>query len=39
MEERARLLGGELAITTSPGAGTTVHLSVPLGEPAAAGVD
>jgi signal transduction histidine kinase len=31
MEERARLLGGELSIATSPGAGTAVHLSVPVG--------
>ncbi len=30
MHERARLLGGELAIVTSPGHGTHVHLDVPL---------
>lgn len=32
MEERARGLGGSLAIASRPGAGTTVNLEVPLGE-------
>jgi signal transduction histidine kinase len=31
MEERARLLGGELSIVSQPGMGTTVHLAVPVG--------
>jgi signal transduction histidine kinase len=31
MEERARELGGELSIRSSPGAGTTVRLDVPAG--------
>ena len=31
MEERARRLGGELAITSAAGDGTTVRLEAPLG--------
>jgi signal transduction histidine kinase len=31
MEERARALGGSLAIDSEPGAGTTIDLEVPLG--------
>jgi signal transduction histidine kinase len=38
MAERARLLGGELSIATSPGAGTAVHLSVPTGAAAPDGI-
>jgi len=34
MEERARLLGGELVLTTQLGEGTTVHVTVPLSGPA-----
>ena len=30
MEERARELGGRLAVTASPGAGTVVSLEVPV---------
>lgn len=30
MRERARLVGGQLSITTAPGAGTSVHLVVPI---------
>jgi signal transduction histidine kinase len=37
MEERARLLGGELSIVSRPGAGTAVHLSVPAGSPPVGG--
>jgi two-component system, NarL family, sensor histidine kinase UhpB len=33
MRERAELIGGALEIASSPGAGTKVTLSVPLGEP------
>lgn len=32
MHERARLIGGTLVIRSTPGAGTTVSLAVPLGE-------
>jgi signal transduction histidine kinase len=31
MEERARLLGGDLSIMSRPGGGTAVHLAVPVG--------
>jgi signal transduction histidine kinase len=31
MEERAQKLGGQLAISSFPGAGTTVRLEVDLG--------
>lgn len=31
MGERAALIGGALTVETSPGAGTTVFLEVPLG--------
>lgn len=34
MAERAALLGGELQLSSAPGAGTRVHLRVPLGEEA-----
>jgi signal transduction histidine kinase len=30
MQERARLLGGMLAVASEPGAGTRIHVSVPL---------
>jgi signal transduction histidine kinase len=30
MAERVRIVGGKLSITSSPGAGTTVHVSVPV---------
>ena len=33
MKERARIIGAELSITSSPGAGTRVHLRVPLQVP------
>lgn len=36
MAERARILGGRLAVTTQPGRGTEVRLMVPLGERAVA---
>lgn len=32
MEERASLLGGTLGVSSAPGGGTTVQVSVPLGE-------
>lgn len=32
MRDRARLLGGELSLTSQPGAGTTIHLSLPWDE-------
>ena len=32
MEERARLLGGDLSIMSRPGAGTAVHLAVPVSD-------
>jgi signal transduction histidine kinase len=32
MEERASLLGGTLGVSTNPGRGTTVQVTVPLGE-------
>jgi two-component system sensor histidine kinase UhpB len=35
MKERARLLGGELRIVSEPSAGTALHLTVPLADPAA----
>jgi ligand-binding sensor domain-containing protein/signal transduction histidine kinase len=31
MEERARMIDGRLTITTAPGQGTAIHLTVPLG--------
>src|SRR5207253_1404373 len=37
IEERARLLGGECRIASSPGAGTKIDVDVPLPPPAAAG--
>jgi signal transduction histidine kinase len=35
MKERARLMGGELRVVSEPSAGTALHLTVPLTEPAA----
>ena len=32
MEERVRLVGGELLISSSPGQGTTIQVRVPLPE-------
>jgi signal transduction histidine kinase len=29
IEERIKILGGSFSVTSSPGAGTTVHVSVP----------
>ncbi len=34
MEERGKLIGGHLAIASSPGQGTCIHLQVPLAAPA-----
>jgi signal transduction histidine kinase len=31
MEELARLVGGELSVSTAPGAGTTIRANIPLG--------
>ncbi len=31
MSERARLAGGTLEVTSRPGAGTTLHLRLPVG--------
>ncbi len=31
MQERARMIYGQLTITTAPGQGTAIHLMVPLG--------
>ncbi|HEV2332509.1 MAG TPA: PAS domain S-box protein [Gammaproteobacteria bacterium] len=40
MEERARLVGGEFSIESTPGAGTTVHMLVPMhGDPEAGDLD
>jgi signal transduction histidine kinase len=36
MAERARLAGGRLTVTSSPGRGTTLSVAVPLGDEAAA---
>lgn len=33
MEERARLLGGRFTVTSTPGAGTTVHVLIPIATP------
>jgi signal transduction histidine kinase len=32
MKERARLMGGDLRVISEPRGGTSVHLSVPIGE-------
>jgi signal transduction histidine kinase len=37
MRERAEMLGGSLAIESTPGTGTTVHVQVPYEEPASDG--